>query len=199
MPTGYTCIIEDRDDVTFEEFALRCARAFGYCIEQRDESLDAPPREKEPSSYYRDCLASAQARLEHAKRASDEELRCALNEENRKIVDRNEELRRAHAQKQARYMRMIAKLTDWCPPTPEHVRLKDFMTEQIALCFSTDEKPYEWSLRTETVAQYRARLIADAEKDIERAEKDIREEAEGIRKQVAWIRNLRANLREYGE
>lgn len=40
MPTGYTSIIDDNENVTFKEYALRCARGFGALMHLRDESLD---------------------------------------------------------------------------------------------------------------------------------------------------------------
>lgn len=42
MPTGYTADI--KDGITFRDFALRCARAFGATIMQRDEDISIPPR-----------------------------------------------------------------------------------------------------------------------------------------------------------
>jgi hypothetical protein len=51
MPTGYTAMIEEREDVTFREFALTCARAFGACIMQRDNSLAEPPKPREVDKY----------------------------------------------------------------------------------------------------------------------------------------------------
>jgi len=42
MPTGYTAeIYEGEKEVTFEKFALTCARAFGACITIRDEPMSA--------------------------------------------------------------------------------------------------------------------------------------------------------------
>mgnify|MGYP003341377176 CR=1 FL=1 len=41
MPTGYTSIIEDRTDATFEEYVWRCARAFGAGDEARARARPA--------------------------------------------------------------------------------------------------------------------------------------------------------------
>lgn len=40
MPTGYTCEIEN--GMSFEQFALRCARGLAYLTSMQEESLDAP-------------------------------------------------------------------------------------------------------------------------------------------------------------
>ena len=52
MPTGYTAIIEEKPDLTFREFALKCARGMGACIMQRDEGMDSLPRVDPPSDYH---------------------------------------------------------------------------------------------------------------------------------------------------
>ena len=58
MPSGYTNKI--KDDISFEEFALSCARAFGACVEMRDDPGDAKiPEEFTPSPYYKKALDDA--------------------------------------------------------------------------------------------------------------------------------------------
>ena len=58
MPTGFTCDI--KDGITFERFALNCARAFGALINMRDDSLDAEiPDEIKPSDHHVKALAEA--------------------------------------------------------------------------------------------------------------------------------------------
>jgi hypothetical protein len=62
MPTGYTCIIEDKPDVTFAEYVWRCARAFGALLSMREDSLDAPiPDElkSEDTDYYKTAYEKA--------------------------------------------------------------------------------------------------------------------------------------------
>ena len=51
MPTGYTSKI--KDDITFEQYAMGCARAFDALIDMRDEASDALiPEELTPSNYH---------------------------------------------------------------------------------------------------------------------------------------------------
>jgi len=50
MPTGYTLDLYDGKNITFKEFVMKCAGAFGALISMKDESLDAPiPEHLEPS------------------------------------------------------------------------------------------------------------------------------------------------------
>lgn len=44
MPTGYTAIIEERADLSFRDFALRCARGMCACVMQRDDPMDELPK-----------------------------------------------------------------------------------------------------------------------------------------------------------
>ena len=73
MPTGYTLDLYDVKDITFEEFALRCARAFGALISMRDEPIDAPiPERFEPSDYHLKELEKAKKRLKEVKKWNEE-------------------------------------------------------------------------------------------------------------------------------
>jgi hypothetical protein len=65
MTTGYTSIIEERDHVTFPEFAMRCARAMMPCISLREEPLDAPiPEKLVPSMHCADRVLELEQKLE---------------------------------------------------------------------------------------------------------------------------------------
>ena len=58
MPTGYTSKIAD--GIGFKDFALSCARAFGACIEMRDDPSDKPiPNEFKPNDYHKKRMAAA--------------------------------------------------------------------------------------------------------------------------------------------
>ena len=48
MPTGYTAGIADGTITNFEQYALRCIRAFGATMHLRDESLE---HEYEPKKF----------------------------------------------------------------------------------------------------------------------------------------------------
>lgn len=64
MPTGYTQDLADGKDVTFEQFAMKCARAFGALIEMRDEPMDAEiPKKFTTPPYYSERLERARARV----------------------------------------------------------------------------------------------------------------------------------------
>jgi len=131
MPTGYTADIEN--DITFEDYILGCARAFGACLHQRDNSSKEKPKLRGiEGSYHIDALSRAKAevakleamrgvndRTAYGKQVIAEE--TASNQEyfNKKVSLRN------------KYDAMLEKAYNWFPPTPDHENLKKFMIEQI--------------------------------------------------------------------
>lgn len=68
MTTGYTVDMYEGKEVSFPEFATKCARAFGALVSMREEPLDAPiPEEFKPSSYHVEQLEELRNELEAVK------------------------------------------------------------------------------------------------------------------------------------
>ena len=75
MPTGYTDAVATGEIKTLKEFAYRCARAMGACIDMRDKPMDAPiPERFEPSSFYKAKIDTLTQELETLRATSDEDL-----------------------------------------------------------------------------------------------------------------------------
>ena len=67
---SYTYELVDKK-LTFPQFAMRCARAFGALIEMRDDSMDAPiPDEFSPSDYHVKAKAKAEETLKRLRSIS---------------------------------------------------------------------------------------------------------------------------------
>jgi len=130
MPTGYT---EDiKKGITFPQFAMSCARAFGACITMRDDSTDTPiPEEFKPSDWNLEELRKAEVTLEKLKDMTETEAerfaRVEYWQESNRIVLEIKEDRKLMAQ----YRSMLEKVRQWQPPTLEHIEFKDFMVQQI--------------------------------------------------------------------
>jgi len=138
MPTGYTADIEK--DISFEDYILGCARAFGACMHQRDDSSKEKPMLRSiENSYHVDALSNAKtevAKLEAMKGVNDRTAygkqiiaeEAASNQEyfNKKVALRN------------KYEAMLSKAYNWFPPTPDHENLKKFMIEQITSSIDFD-------------------------------------------------------------
>ena len=65
MPTGYTAELMEKGQ-DFPTFVLCCARAFGACIELRDDAHGPAPRKipRSKNSYHTDALKRALAERE---------------------------------------------------------------------------------------------------------------------------------------
>jgi hypothetical protein len=131
MPTGYTADIEKGQ--SFEDFVLKCARAFGALLHQRDEPSSEKPRLRTESedSYYTKALKEANEEVAKLEAMSTEERMdhgAGLRQE---ALDRQQEFFNKKVVLRQKYMDMLAKVEAWFPPTPSHTELKSFMISQI--------------------------------------------------------------------
>lgn len=192
MPTGYTYKIEDGTITTLPEFAILCARAFGATIMMRDEPLDTPiPETFEPSDYSVRALTRAKADLLAAETMTLEE---AQADADLAYARRMEEWRESTAKRvatNARYAAVRTQVEAWTPPTPDHEGLKTFMLEQIDVSVSDYVEP-EPTKRPGM--EWRAGLIADAQRSIEYHSKGDTEERERAAMRSKWVRDLRESL-----
>ena len=134
MPTGYTVNIEK--GISFKEFALDCARAFGALISMREESRDKPiPKElKADTKHHDDAIVVAEAEiarlngmsLAEAENCAASDYQDALQRWSKSVAD-TEELRK-------KYFAMREQVVAWEPPSKDHDGLKQFMLQQIDCC-----------------------------------------------------------------
>ena len=190
MTTGYTYIIEEKEDLTLREFTLRCARAFGACVEQRDDSVDVLPRIPEPSTYHLDAIQREKARLLELKGTTSSGREAIFNAE----CDRHQREGEASIAKckitEKRYMAMRDKVLAWEPPSPEHEGLKKFMLEQIDLCAS-DWEPYVYDLRSKsTPEKWFSASIEAAEESIAYHQLQHDKEVKRYAEKKEWIASL---------
>jgi hypothetical protein len=191
MPTGYTAVIEDKDDVTFRQFALTCARAFGACVTQREESTDVPPRPRELDTWHPRELKKGKAELVAAERLTEAQAEAGAQEEFAWRQKLDAEAEASRALKNERYARMRAKVEGWRPPTKDHEDLKRFMLEQIDMCVAP---PWEKTAKRVTGAEYKAARIEAAKRDVAYHEEQIRQDAERVATSNAWIEALYKSL-----
>lgn len=196
MPTGYTAAI--KDGITFKQYALSCARAFGALIEMRDKPSDAPIPEKLKASQYNAERAAAAACLRLAElegMTAEQAKRAAANEwdeaETRRAV-RLQEI----ADQRAKYEAMLAAARAWVAPTPDHEGMKKFMCEQIeqSIDWDCDTKYHDKPTERLTGAVWKARAVAAAHKDVAYHTKGQAEEDERTANRNAWIDALRNSL-----
>ena len=192
MPTGYTEDIYNGKDVTFKDFALKCARAFGACVHQREDNIDDPPRLKiADTSYYEEKLKKAKAfkkptkaeyNLYIAKETEYLEIELAKNE--KRIAD---------------YVAMLVNVKNWQPPTKEHFRFKEFMMEQLnGSIYADSSEYYEKELKkikALTYKDYCDILKTDAENDILSYTDEIKKEKARTEKSNKWLTKLFESLK----
>jgi hypothetical protein len=199
MPTGYTANIEN--NMTFEDYVLGCARAFGATMHQRDDNMNDKPKLRDiESSHHIDALSRAKAevaKLEAMRGVNDRtafgkkviEEEAASNQEyfNKKVSLRN------------KYEAMLQKAYNWFPPTPDHENLKKFMIEQItqSIDFDCDTKYAMDRLtalsKANPLDKYKEALNR-AYKDVEYHETELMKERERNAGANKWISALYDSL-----
>jgi len=197
MSTGYTSCI--KDGITFEKFAMRCARAFGALISMRDDDSDAPiPDEFKPSTYHADALLTASEHLTVVLKMVDEVCEQEAKKEfTKKLADHNRIIRE-HNELRKQYEAMLEKVKAWTPPSSNHQGLKDFMIEQItsSIGFDCNNKYYEENKPVLlTAEQWKAEQIRSLAWDIDYNTKEDQKEKERTKSRTEWVRMLRDSLK----
>jgi hypothetical protein len=193
MPTGYTYIIEERDDVSFEEFVWRCARGMGALIMLRDEPMDAEiPERFEPSAYHKDALERAIKQRDELLNTSPEALARRAAEEKGAAEASFARSLEEYGVKHRRYRRMIDKVAAWTPPSPDHENFKSFMLEQLSS--SLPGGPYAPHDPPEDVEELMDERLGLVEKDIEYHRRHWEEEVKRTEERNAWLRQLRESV-----
>lgn len=197
MPTGYTQCIEK--GVTFKDFALNCARAFGACVTLRDNSTAPIPKEFKPSDYHKKEAAKNKKRYEQVKKLST--AMCSAEAEREYTVElanrardlqRNTKLRKA-------YEDMRTQVNEWkCPDT--HVELKNFMINQIDISVDSDDyykKELEKIKRKGALSgeAWRTEKLSEIQRDIRYDMDEYQKEVERVADRNKWLKELRESLK----
>lgn len=195
MPTGYTSIFVERD-VTFREYALRCARAFVACIVQRDESLSEPPKHREVSVYYQESIDRDMRELDRFLSLTREQQVAEM--EAAADADRayRAKARAAALVLEARLRTTLDKVSAWKAPTADHENYKKFMIDQINSTLDFDCALLGYrdpeKVKAETPEEHLAQLKSNLEWSIQSRD----EERERCKQANDWIDTLYASLPE---
>lgn len=199
MPSGYTADI--KDDTTFREFALRCARGIGALILMRDDPLDAPiPASFEPSDYHRKALEDALSKQAAVAEWTVSQAAADLRENNERALASHKEMCERDADLRKRYERMIGIVEAWTPPTPDHENFKAFMLNQLRESLQWDCHDDRAEVRgyfKGTSAEWLATLKAKAASDVEYHRKHWQQDKEQAAERTAWVNALRDSLNDH--
>jgi len=195
MPSGYTDYINK--GVSFDDFVLICARAFGALINMKEDSFDKPiPKRLEPSSYHKDELEKEEVRLESLLKMSNEQGAIEAKAEWKEAMAYYEERLIENKKQKEGYESMLAKVRDWTPPTEDHRGLKQFMIEQItqSISFDCSYEPDKPSSEPSSGAEWLKLKIKNAKEDIKYHSENYTEEVARIEERNKWIEDLRGSL-----
>lgn len=195
MPTGYTADI--KDGISFEQFAMGCARGFGACISMRDLPSDTPiPEEFDASSYHAEKLAEARLTLALYEDMSPEaaDMEC-MDEYSHEERNRKKRLQENHNTLQA-YRGMLEQVRTWVAPSKEHKGLKEFMIKQLEESLQWDDSTKYLSEPTPLLSttDWREAKKAKALKDIEYHKEGNAKELQRTAERNQWVRQLRESL-----
>ena len=194
MPTGYTHRVAEGEVTDFRTFALQCARAFGATIMQRDDPGNEPPKLREEAPFYADMLSRAETRFREVDGMTTEAAERGAADAHKKALDFFHERRADRTETANRYSAMLAEVLAWGPPTPAHVGLKEFMTDQL-----TESRRFdcEYDLHEPTrerASEWLATEFAAAARNLNRARQSLADEQERVRCANAWINALYESL-----
>lgn len=199
MPTGYTAYIEDGEITKGKDFLLKCARAFGSCIDLKEESLDVNiPVKFEPSTYHKEQLENAYKDLEKYKTMTIEEAQRIIDVEYEKNQKHYTEAIVKSKEINDRYIRIRNEIDKWTPPTSEHHNLKKFALEQIDMSMDYNMEEYyqkELDKPKKTPEEYITVMIEGATDDIKYHLKNWNEEVKRTDERNKWINDLRESLK----
>lgn len=197
MPTGYTAELMEKG-MPFNTFVMQCARAFGACVEMRDESLDVPVPDKfEPDPYHTKALIEAQEELRNLKLMNAHE-QLAYGERRRASAIRSaREAHKRYLAEDARLLAMKAEVLKWEPPSAEHEGLKKFMLEQIEVSLHgkyNGSESLQHALESIPLDYYRQAVQA-AKDNIAYHKKGQLEENKRAAERTKWVQTLKKSLK----
>lgn len=196
MPTAYTA--EVQHDITFNQFAMLCARAMGATIMMRDEPFNAPiPERFEPSTYHAERLEEARAHLAWVKQMPLTEAGREAKKEYEQNLASNQRAIQQGKELRAKYEAMLQHVMAWRPPTEDHVGLQEFMARQLqeSINFDCSEDFREENPPIlHSAEEWKQEAIANAEWRVAHHEKNHAEEIERTNGRNEWLKALRESL-----
>jgi hypothetical protein len=191
MPTGYTANI--KDGITFRQYALQCARAFGACIMQRDDDSGDPPKVPELSTYHADELKKAEARLLELQGITPEQAAVLCETDNATALRNHDFSEAERTVLRESYEAMLSNVRAWIPPSSEHKGYREFMESQIveSISFDCQASPAPTPLTPEAWLKDR---IERAEWSVDYPTKESAKEIERHEERKRWIEQLYASL-----
>jgi hypothetical protein len=194
MPTGYTADIAK--GISFEEFVWNCARAFGALVLMRDDPQGAPiPERLEPSPYYAESVKKDEAELARLHSLTKEQANAECLAAYQRQMESYNQRRTERRELREKYLRMLAKVKEWTPPTPKHAGLREFMEKQITQSIEWDcSDKYDRPPICRSTEAWLADSIEKARQSLTRSQQSHAEEVERTESRNRWLAALRESV-----
>lgn len=198
MPTGYTADIAK--GISFKQYALNCARAFGALIEMRDEPVGAPiPQEFKPSDYHLKAIKKAEASIAKINAMPAERLQAQANKDYRNERDRYLKAIKDGAKLKAQYESMLAEVVKYKAPSTDHEEFAKFMRDQItgSIEFDCGGSYYQDELRKlspKSGKQWQKDSMRELRDSVNYHHKEHEAEVKRCADRTAWVNQLFSSL-----
>jgi hypothetical protein len=194
MPTGYTSDIYENKNVSFENFALQCARAFGACVWQRDEPMTNKPKLQEPDIEY---YVKKIAELKKFKKPTKVEFKKYILEN---ISSLEADVKKSNDMA-LRYEQMLRKARAWVPPSKDHENFKQFMIDQLVSsiqydCHVSYHQEQIKGFKEMTYESYISNLIHSNKERLKDCVESIKKAKDSTAKNNEWITLLFDSLKK---
>jgi hypothetical protein len=192
MPTGYTYAI--KDGISFKKFVMGCARAFGSCVTMRDDSSDQEiPEEFPVSTYHLERLEEASKKLLEFKKLTSEDYNKKAEEEFKDKLASYQEAVKKKVLLEDQYLVMLDKVKKWNVPSADHVKLKNFMIQQITDSIKYDCYSPEKPVPT-TGTEWANKELKQILRDLDYHKAEYQEEVDRVASRNKWLKQLRESL-----
>ena len=120
MPTGYTAEITSEKGISFKDFVMNCARAFGACVTMRDDPNDKEIPIFKVSDYHPEELRKAEKELTKFKKLTEKDWGKKAKQKFDSEIKDYEKRTKEYESSKDKYDKMLVNVKNWTPPTKDH-------------------------------------------------------------------------------
>jgi hypothetical protein len=195
MPTGYTAGVLDGELSTLKDFMCQCARAFGACVHQRDESLSTGIKLREQETYSKRRLQELEKEHQEFLALSDSDIQMRIDQEHQESLEYQRKSLEKFLVEKKRTEDMLLKVQQWVPPTEDHQGLKKFAIEQLESTLSFDFSDWSEKERQKlpikpSLEEYKKSEEAQYLSDFEYYSEQVQKDEERVNNANQWLIDL---------
>lgn len=200
MPSYYTADIYDGKDISFQEFALKCARAFGALVHMRDEPLNTPLSRPTISDYHTNEIKNIENEFALFLQSSTEQRKkmfeIEMEKEEAYYIKEIEKVK----QTKNKYLTLIDDVKAYKPQSKELKEFKNFMFDQLIDGMKYDCSNEDWynksiqSIKEETFETWEEERMNLYNSKLGYQKEALKKEKESIELANKWIDELYKSL-----